>query len=268
MSFKPHYTSQDVAAAFAALGIAPGDAMYISGNLGNLGFHEAKTKSGTLEGFLGAVQSVIGAEGTLVVPTHSFSLCNTSTVFDPAATPSETGPLTEFVRTRPGAVRQFHPFASVTALGARAEEFCRSTARHAYGPGTPFARLLKAGAWGVSVGMPPNRTCSIIHHIEQMMAVPYRYTKEFMQPVCRDGEVWTEPFYLYVTRRDVDLERDQNQKLFQHPLLAAAVRTAPLGMSVVSAYKLETLQEAAVDLMSRDIYSWLRRPPAARPFQS
>jgi aminoglycoside 3-N-acetyltransferase len=268
MSFKAHYANADVAAAFAALGMTRGDVVYLSGNLGNLGFHASGNKTATLEGFVDALFEVIGEEGTVVVPTHSFSLCNTDRVFDPQATPSETGPLTEFVRTRPGAVRQFHPFASVTALGARAEEICAPGARQAYGPNTPFARLLEADAWGVSVGLPPNRTCSIVHHVEQMMAVPYRYTKEFLQPVRRPEGVVTEPFYLLVTRRDVDLVRDQNEKLFAHPRLAAGVGRAPLGMGGVAAYRLRTLVDAAVDLMSHDLYAWLRQPPVQRPFQS
>ena len=70
MSFKAHYANADVAAAFASLGLARGDVVYLSGNLGNLGFHASGNKTATLEGFLAALFEVIGPEGTVVVPTH------------------------------------------------------------------------------------------------------------------------------------------------------------------------------------------------------
>ena len=68
MSFKAHYANADVAAAFASLGLARGDVVYLSGNLGNLGFNASGSKTATLEGFLAALFEVIGPEGTVVVP--------------------------------------------------------------------------------------------------------------------------------------------------------------------------------------------------------
>lgn len=261
------YTTEDIARAFRALGIGAGDCVYLTGNFGALGFHESKSKPGTLDAHVQALRLVTGESGTLIVPTHTFYLCNTDTVFDPQTSASERGPFTEHLRRQPGAVRQFHPFASLTALGARAQTICGNTTRHAYGPNTPYDRLLAADAWGVSVAMPPQRTCSVIHHVEQEMAVPYRYTKEFLHPVRRGDKVQVEPFYLFVTYRGIEIVRDRNEKLFQHPLLAAELRQAPLGASRVWAYRMRTLRAAAMELMSADIYAWLREPPLTRPYQ-
>jgi aminoglycoside 3-N-acetyltransferase len=261
------YTTEDLYHAYTEMGVQEGDVVYLTGNFGALGFHQSKNKHATIAAHLEALQLVLGSEGTVVVPTHSFNLCNTDTVFDLGTTAGQRGAFTEFVRTQPGAVRQFHPFASLTALGKNAELICGHSTRHAYGPNTPYERLLNLNAWGVSVGLSPRLTCSVIHHIEQVMAVPYRYTKEFIHPVMRDGEVSREPFYLYVLYRECDIERDRNEKLFQHPALAADARTIPLGMGQVTGYRMAVLRDAAVELMTQDIYHWLKRPPETRPYQ-
>jgi aminoglycoside 3-N-acetyltransferase len=261
------YTTASLVAAYEALGLRRGDTAYVSGNLGALGFHQSRSKTAVLASHLEALQTVLGSGGTVVVPTHSHSLCNTSTVFDAATTPSERGAFTEWVRTQPGAVRQFHPFASLTALEPAAAHICGGCTRHGYGPNTPYDRLIPMGAWAVSIGMAPRLTCNVIHHMEQLMAVPYRYTKEFLHPVRRDGEVRVEPFYLYVTYLESDLVRDKNRKLFADPELADACKEARVGMGVVSAYPLRALASAATRLMTADIYHWLERPPETRPFQ-
>jgi len=262
------YTTAAIEQSYRDLGVELGDAVYLTGNFGTLGFHESKSKEGAMSAHFEALTRVVGTEGTIIVPTHSFYLCNTSTPFDLGHTKSERGVFTEFVRQQAGAVRQFHPFASLTAYGARAAEICERTTRHAYGPNTPYARLLEMNAWGVSVGMPPQRTCSVIHHIEQVMAVPYRYTKEFIHPVVRDGETCEEPFYLYVTYRDCDLVRDRNEKLFKDEELSAACIRAELGFGQITGYRMKTLERVAVRLMSGDPYHWLSSPPTIRPYQA
>lgn len=267
MKLAPHYTSQDIREALQRLGVGQGDTVYVTGNLGNLGYHESMSKIGTLQAHLQALQDTIGPDGNLVVPTHSFKLCNTTTPFDLDSTPGERGPLAEYVRMRPGAVRQFHPFASLTALGAHARDLCYDTTRHAYGPNSPYDRMLAADAWFISIAMLPRTTCSLIHHMEMQMGVPYRYTKEFLHPVVRSGQIVTEPFYLFVTYQGADLVRDQNIKLFQHPSLEEHVIQVPLGMNSLWAYRMRVFESAARDCMSKDIYSWLRQPPERRPYR-
>jgi aminoglycoside 3-N-acetyltransferase len=261
------YTTKEIEEGYRELGIGQGDVVYVTGNLGALGFHESKSKQGTIDAHLEALKVVVGAQGTIVVPTHSFYLCNTSEVFDVVKSRGERGAFTEHVRQQQRAVRQFHPFASLTALGLRAAEICERTTRHAYGPNTPYARLLEMNAWGVSLGLPPQRTCSVIHHIEQVMAVPYRYTKEFMHPVMRGGEVVVEPFYLFVTYRDCDLVRDRNEKLFADEGMQTACRRVGLGFGEMSGYRLQALEQVAMRLMSGDIYHWLQRAPEVRPYR-
>lgn len=261
------YDEDDLGAAYESLGLRPNDVAYVTGNLGDLGYPKERDKQAALEGHLGALRRALGPGGTLAVPTHTFSLCNTSRPYDHEHSASETGPLTEHVRRQPGSVRQFHPFSSTTALGPLAGEICGGHTRHVYGPHSPFARMIEKSGWCVSIGLPPRRTSTIVHHMELVMGVPYRYTKEFVHPVRRAGELRQETFYLFVTYRSADIVRDRNKRLFQHPLLRETVREARVGMGCIYAYRMRDFVQAADEVMSRDIYSWLERPPENRPYR-
>lgn len=267
MKSKAHYTTEDLRLAYEELGIRGGDTVYFTGNAGNFGFHESFDKIRTLEAHLASLQSAVGETGTLAVPTHSFSLCNTDRPFDQATTPSERGPLTEHLRRQNGSVRQFHAFASVTALGKDAPSLCGNCTRHAYGPGTPFDRMIQRNAWFLSLALPPQHTCSIVHHVEMLMGVPYRYTKEYLQPTKQGGEVRTEAFYQFVTYREADLVRDRNEKIFQHPLLQQTLRSTQVGLGTIWAYHMQDFYQAATECLSSDIYAWLKQPPTVRPYQ-
>jgi aminoglycoside 3-N-acetyltransferase len=117
--------------------------------------------------------------------------------FDPAlsaAAPYE-GRLAERIRTWPGARRSENPAMGVVAVGAGATEL---TAHHrlddGFGAGTPYARLVDAGAQIVLLGA-PLRSISLLHHAEAAAAAPKRWTT-YRLPVAGRG---------WVTIRDIDV---------------------------------------------------------------
>jgi aminoglycoside 3-N-acetyltransferase len=95
-------------------------------------------------------------------------------VFDVATAEAvrEHGRIPERLRTWPGAARSDHPEASVVALGPRAAWL---TAEHprddAYGPGTPFARVVEADGQVLLLGA-PLETLTLLHHAEAIARVP------------------------------------------------------------------------------------------------
>lgn len=253
--------------AYAALGVARGETVLHTGNLAGLMQADPADRRAVLRLHHEALSELLGPEGTLVVPTASASLCNTETPYDPARTRSEMGAFTEYVRRLPGAVRSFHPFVSYTAIGPAAEAVCGNVSRHAYGPETPEARLIERGALSVSVAMHPRLTCSVVHHIEMAMGVPYRYPKEYIHPVVRGGAVLREPFYQYVWYRECGIERDMNVRLFAGFEAKHRVLKADVGRGALFSYRIAEFYRHAVGMFRDDIYAWLRRPPAVRPYQ-
>ncbi len=258
------YSYNDIQNTLTQLGIKKGDTVLVRADLRYLGTYDKGFRQ-LPQDWYNALASVVGhAEGTIVTPTSNISFCNTDKVFDPATTPSELGVLAEHIRKLPGTIRSFHPFLSYTAIGKNAATICKEVARHGFGPETPKARMIDMGAKLVSIGIPPNYSCTTVHHVEFMMGVPYRYVKEFMQPVTRDGEIKIEPFYLYVWYRECELKKNLNKKTMGS---FTGLQEVELGRGKVAAYNLADFYKHCVKMYSQDIYCWLDTPPKTRPYR-
>ena len=267
MATQP-YTKADIRDAYRRVGVTRGRTVYVTSNMGRLMAFETPGKTAAMEAHLDVIRDLIGAEGTLVVPTASMNICNTDIPFDPATTPSfDIGTFSEFVRMQAGARRSFHPFVSYTALGHDAAAISDNVARHAFGPETPEARMVDADALCLVVGQIPRLTCSTVHHAEMIMGVPYRYTKEYVHPVVRDGGIRDELFYQHVWYRDMDLSRDLNQRIFACFETESTVSETRLGRSRVFSYAVSDFLKLCCRMMCDDIYVWCATPPEKRPYR-
>ena len=210
------YSYDDLLEAYKKLGLEGGQVVYVGSSLPYLREFAIPGKTAILDAHYNALMNVLGKEGTIVVFTQSTQLCNTDIAFDLKKTPSISGIFSEYIRKKKGAYRSFHPFCSYAAIGKHARKITDDTTRHAYGPETPMARMIDLDTIGISIGLPPRLTCSAIHHIEMSMGVPYRYFKEFVQPVVRNGKIQEELFYLLVWYKGINLKRDRLRKVFQN----------------------------------------------------
>lgn len=245
-----------------------GDNLYVTGNLAYLGVPVYKQKEEILENHYKALRTVIGQDkGTIIVPTHSFSICNTEIAFAPDKTASETGVLTEYIRNKPGSIRQMHPFSSVTAVGKNAQYLCKENSRHVYGPCSPFDRMIELDTKWISIGLAPNITCTSVHHAELMMNVPYRYTKEFVHPILKNGKIKKEPFYLFVTYRDCDIIRNKNVKIFNHFSKNYDLYSEKLESGKLYLYSIADFYKSTIQLMKEDIFAWLEHEPSIKPYR-
>lgn len=260
------YDYDDLLLAYRQVGVESGRVIYVTGNFGRLGKYSIDGKAELLRAHLSALQELLGPQGTLVVPTHSWSLIRTDIVYDPLTTQSETGPFTEFVRQQGSSVRQFHPYSSHTALGRDAEILCKNTSRHVFGHHSPFQRMADRDALCVSVGLQIEKAVSLVHHVELMMGVPYRYTKEFLHPCLVGGKVSDEMFYVFVTHHDCDINRDKNAKILRFFRESHPVERSSLGRSFVESLSMQDFFNSASELFRRDIYSWVSTPPTRRPY--
>jgi aminoglycoside 3-N-acetyltransferase len=260
------YDTDDLAGAFRTLGVERGGIVYVISALWRMpGFSGPPNLAPNA--FYEGLRQVLGDEGTIVVPTHSQNLCNTDVTFDPQNTPSvDRGIFSEFVRLLPGARRSFHPFNSYAALGPMAEALTADAPRHAYGPFSPESRMIDHGALVLNIGVPPN-ICTTVHHVEQTMSVPYRYTKEFMQPVVRDGSVSVEPFYLYVWYREADLVRSQNKPLFKELREKIDIRDVRVDRGTMHSYRIDDFFEESLKIFNRSPYVWCAAEPTIRPWR-
>jgi aminoglycoside 3-N-acetyltransferase len=262
------YRSQDIEAALHALGLGRGDTVYVISSLSRLpGLDGYKPTADTSAAFYSALRVVVGDDGTVVVPTSSQNLCNTNIPFDLVATPSfERGLFPEYVRARKDAKRSFHPFTSYSAIGAKAVHITDSVTRHAYGPETPEARMIELDAKFLALGVGPN-IITTVHHVEHVMGVPYRYHKEFLHPVIRNGRTTEELFYQFVWYRDADVQACQNRRLFARLEGKLHISSSTLGRGKLSCLSLSQFYELSVREFADDIYIWCDHPPMTRPYR-
>ncbi len=265
------YSYDDLKNAYQRIGVRKGDVVLLKTDLRTLGPFERPGRSEVLEAHFNALADVVDlGVGTIVVPTSSTALCNTDIPYDPVNTPGNRGVLTEYIRNIPESVRSHHAFFSHAAIGAHAEVICRNVSRHCYGPETPKARMLELDAVYVTLGIEPRWVCAYVHHMEMQMGVPYRYTKEFVQPVVQpDGSIEDELFYIFVYYLDMELSRNLNVNLFN--FLAEndyVIDKAAVGSDFMYRCDCNEFCRLTARYFRNDIYGWLNQPPTRRPYRT
>ncbi len=169
-------TRETIAADLRALGLAAGDNVIVHSSLKSMGW-----VVGGAPTVVQALIDVVGDEGAIVTPSHSYGHTDpaswtsprvrqdwisliryTLPPFDPAATPTtRMGQIVEVFRTWPGTLRSRHPDVSFCARGARAEFV---TADHSYemaqGDGSPLARLYDLDGKVLFIGVGYDRNTS------------------------------------------------------------------------------------------------------------
>ena len=167
---------ESISKALRESGILPGETLMIHGDsavatqLNNI---EPNKKLGMLIDY---IVDYLGPNGTLVVPTFSYSFTKNE-VFDVQNTKSTIGKFSEFFRKMPGVVRSYHPIFSVAAIGKNKDLFKLSEIKDCFGKNTSFDLLYKFDAKLMNLGCYFNLTYA--HYVEQKLKVNYRYFKYF-----------------------------------------------------------------------------------------
>ena len=172
------------------LGVQPDDILLVHSSMKAIGEVE-----GGADTVLDVLMDYLGNDGLLVLPTHTWDKINQpGYVYDPDATESCVGILTELFRKRLGVYRSLHPSHSVAAFGKNAEEFV-SGEENSHSP------CARSGCWGklydrkakvLFLGCPLTKN-TFLHGVEEWNEVPDRLTEEEVPFSVRlpDGAVKT-----------------------------------------------------------------------------
>lgn len=183
------------------LGLEPGSVVLVHCRMSAMGH-----VIGGGETVVRALLDAVGPEGTLMAYTgwedeppedldaldedSRRSYLEEHPAYDPrvAISRREHGRIPEALRTWPGSRHSGHPEAGVAAVGALAGAL---TAEHAfddaYGPATPYARLVELGGQVAMLGAPLD-TVTLVHHAEAVAKVPGKRRVSYRSPVMVDGE--------------------------------------------------------------------------------
>jgi aminopeptidase-like protein/aminoglycoside N3'-acetyltransferase len=252
------YSEEDIVNAFQELGLIRGDMVYFSTGFGFLGKAEGAESSEDLNKlFFDSIREVLGPEGTIVVPTFSYtfgrSLASEPAVFDPIETKSETGPFPEFFRQQPGVSRSLDPMVSVSGIGPEFNELISDLPPTSYGADSVFDRLTKTKAKICNIGLGTN-WIPFIHHADWLAKVSYRHDKLFFGEI-RDGTNLYKQAWVYavpISRSNTMLHGHRLGELAED---AGVWEWASLGRGRVYVAPYKSLFDFTVDSLKKD--PWL-----------
>jgi aminoglycoside 3-N-acetyltransferase len=236
-------TFEKLVEGFRDLGVEEGDTLLV---------HSSYKSFGPVDGgpqtVIRALESVLGAEGTLIMPTFNFDF-NKGVPWDVRTTPSKMGILTELVRTDPRARRVFHPFYSFAILGKQAEMLGNLRYKSSYERNSVFGKLRDLDGKIMVIGLSYTNSMTFI---EQMEGVDYRFLKQFTGEVTdENGSTYTDTFEMLV--RDIDkgvvTEVDPMGELMEK---AGIIKIRQIGEADVKLMKANEVYEFTAREMKRD----------------
>jgi len=235
--------------AFHRCGIGCGDLLMLHSDAGALVQLPPMPLEGRCALFLDSLDAVLGPEGTLVMPTFTYSFTK-GEPYSISETPSTVGLLTEYFRRIPGVLRSGSPIFSVAARGRLAPEFANSAVGDCFGKGSAFDLLARHNGWLACLGCSLNRV-TFVHYVEQAKGVGYRYFKDFDGTIVTGGAE-TRTRVRYFVR---DLERNSEIDLsgLRRRLAASdCLKTATLGRVELLAVRTGDFQDHALRILAEN----------------
>ena len=159
------WTSYQLERVFSEAGLAADDVVLAHSALRRLG-----PVDGGADTVIDALLSVVGPEGTVAVPTHTWATVGRNQpVFHETLSPSGVGALTDVFRQRPEAVRSLHPTHSIAAIGVRARSLVEGHERDdtPCSPVSPYGRIAEWKGKVLLIGK-GLECCTFFHCVEEI----------------------------------------------------------------------------------------------------
>jgi aminoglycoside 3-N-acetyltransferase len=237
--------------ALLSIGVRPGSVAMVHPDAIVAAQFPAMPNEQRLDLLIEAMEAAVGPEGTLVIPTFSYSFTK-GEPFDIRNTPSAVGMVSERFRKQPGVHRTSDPIFSFASRGPLARELCAIPVKECFGAESVFGALHRLNAHIVDLGCSMSRGGTFVHYVETAYGVDYRYKKMFYGTVISADGQSRECSIVYnvrdLTRKsDGDLRRLQ-KRLADH----GKSRTAEVGRSRIMAVTAQDLFDTAWTMLDED----------------
>ncbi len=157
-----------------------------------------------LDHFIDSIIGKAGPEGTVLIPVFNWDFCKGVT-FDIRKTVSRTGALGNAALKRADFKRSKHPLYSFMIWGKDRDMLTEMDPKDAFGADSVFGYLHRNKAKALVIGLPTLSGLTFIHYVEQMVGVPYRYSKDFTAGyIDEEGNESQKTYSMYV--RDLDMD--------------------------------------------------------------
>lgn len=168
-------TAQKLIHDLQKIGLKQNDAVLVHCSMSKIGYIE----NGAAD-IVNAIEKVIGAEGTLMMPSfpakgRNKDYLETNGGFDVRSTPSQMGVVTEYFRKLPNVKRSFHPTDPVCARGKLATWITESHFGQItpYNASSPFRKLCECNGKILMLGTTLNGACTNLHTLEDVVDFKY-----------------------------------------------------------------------------------------------
>lgn len=209
------------------------------------------------------LKKTLGSKHSIFVPTATLNLCNTKIPFDLENTPSDKmGPFAEYIRSK-NSIRSYHPFWSISGLGKNAK-ILKRVSKHAYGYGSPWSKMLDLDFLQLNIGIHPSKAVTLVHHIETLIGVPYRYNKLFKHKIKSGSKIYQDSFYQSVFFKETNAQKKINlnehffEELKKRKKLNYNKHSSGLEMW---SFKMRDFFNLATEFFVKDIYTYLEFKP-------
>lgn len=257
------FFSSEIEEAFKKLKLNSERNLFITSNLSQISKIRIP-KEKKLNLILGNLRKILKKNHTIFSPSSNLDLFYKQYIFDIENTPSfKMGPLAEHIRSQKGSIRSMHPFWSVTGIGQNAK-LLKNVSKHAYGYGSPWSIMLNLDTIQLNLGLHPSKAVTLIHHIETICGVPYRFNKEFECKIKIKNRVKKEKFYLSVFFKNQNIKKriKLNEHFFDELSKKKKLKyfKTESGLEIWS-FKMRDFFEIVIKNFNKNIFDYLESKP-------
>jgi|TARA_B100002003_G_scaffold142640_1_gene131994 aminoglycoside N3'-acetyltransferase len=195
------YSYRDIISSLKEANIKRGDSIFLTTSLGMCGQVKGVLNLNDLNKlYFEAITSVIGENGTIVVPTYSYSFSENqkTSIFDLQKTESKIGSFANFFLKQEDVCRSIDPMISVAIFGKKNKLLLRNLPFNSYGKDCIFERMLSYNFKCCNIGLDLN-WIPFLHYADWVNNCPFRFNK-FFKGVIIDAGIKKEVKWDYYCR--------------------------------------------------------------------
>lgn len=227
-------------------GIKSGDVICVHSHLMSFGKPLLKRQE-FMECIIDVLIDAIGANGTLIMPTFSYSFCDNE-IYDVDNSLSKVGILTEYYRKYENVRRTWHPIFSFAVGGNRQEEYL-DVGPDAFSHDSVYGKMIRDGGKIVMLG--GNYGYTFYYLAEEHLNVSYRYFKNFSGTVISSGKEYSTSVPYFVRNLDIKSDLDE-KKLAQFLLETGCQKQVDFAKGTIAVIDCKEMYAKACDALRID----------------
>lgn len=229
--------------------IKKGDNIFIASDIKKIGFKFYELgQNFDADIFIEKIQKIITIEGTLVFPTYNWDFCEGVT-FDYKKTKSKTGSLSQKALKRKDFLRTKHPIYSFAVWGKDSQILYLFDNTASFGKSSPFEYFKEKNYKMILLDVSLTNSLTFTHHMEQILNVPYRFSKNFTAKyIDEKGKEELKTYSMYVRYLEFNVGHNMDELENLSEKLGVLKNNKFYGISIKNMY----LKNIAL-LIERDI---------------